>query len=173
MSPRPARSLVNAGRPGVARHRDPSATPCGRVAWLATLATRDETTPTHLSRVAAASSLLLGLVLVAVLPVVAGVASYVGVLAAASAVLAIVTGYFLWSRATVVVRAVAAFAAGATLAVELLQVFEGLPGARELGHLTLPQSLAAGSLAIIVLVLLLVDARRRRPEQAPDHPYAL
>lgn len=135
--------------------------------------TRDETTPTHLSRVAAASSLLLGLVLVAVLPVVAGVASYVGVLAAASAVLAIVAGYFLWSRATVVVRAVAAFAAGATLAVELLQVFEGLPGARELRHLTLPQSLAAGGLATIVLVLLLVDARRRRPEQAPDHPYAL
>lgn len=135
--------------------------------------TRDQTAPTCLSRVAAAASVLLGTLLVAVLPIVIDAASYVGVLAAAAAAMAILAGYCLWSKDTVVVRAAAAVAAGATLAVQLLQVFEGLPGARELAHTTLPQGLGAGILATSILVLLLVDARRRRPEQAPEHPYAL
>jgi hypothetical protein len=135
--------------------------------------TRDETSPTRLSRVAAASSLLLGLSLVAVLPVVTDVASYVGVLVGSSAAVAIVSGYALWARPTLMMRAVAAFAAGAPLGGLLIQTLEGLPGARRLGGLAPLGSLAVAGLASIVLVLLLVDARRRRPEQAPDHPYAL
>ncbi len=135
---------------------------------------RDETTtPTRVSRVAAASSLLLGLALITVLPVVADVASYVGVLTASSAAVAIVTGYALWRRPTLVMRAVAAFAAGATLAVLLLQSLDGLPGARRLGGLAPVGSLVVAGLASIVLLLLLADARRRRPDQTPDHPYAL
>jgi hypothetical protein len=135
--------------------------------------TRDQVTPTRCSRAAALSSVLLGASLVAVLPVLTRAAFYVGVLAAASAALALVAGSVLWSRATLIVRTVAALAAGSTLLGELLQIFQGLPGARELGRLTLVEIAAALGLSAAVLALLLADALLHRPEQAPDHPYAL
>jgi hypothetical protein len=100
-------------------------------------------------------------------------AFYVGVLAAASASLALVGGYVLWRRATLVVRTVAALGAGTTLVGQLLQIFQGLPGARELGHLTLVEGAAALGLAGAVIAFLLADALLHRPEQTPDHPYAL
>jgi hypothetical protein len=135
--------------------------------------TRDQTAPSHFSRVAALSSLLLGLVLVALLPAVTTAAFYVGVLTAASAVVALASGYVLWSRATLVARAVVALAAGGTLAVELLHVLKGLPGASDLGGRMPWESTAVGGLAGVVLVFLFVDALRRSPDRAPDHPYAL
>ena len=135
--------------------------------------TRDVTTPSSFSRFAAVSSLLLGAVLVAVVPALAHAAFYIGVLAGASAVVALAAGYVLWFRASLVARAVAALAAAATLVGEMLQVLEGLPGARGLGRLTPLESALAGALAVLVLGLLLVDSLRRHPEQAPDHPYAL
>jgi hypothetical protein len=134
---------------------------------------RDDTSPTGCSRVAAASSLLLGVVLAGGLPAVADAAFYVGVLAAASAAVALVAGYVLWTRASLVVRAVAALAAGGTLVLALFQVLQGLPGARELGRLTFLETALAFGLASAVLVFLVADALRRRPEETPDHPYAL
>jgi len=135
--------------------------------------TRDQTAPSHFSRVAALSSLLLGLLLVALLPAVAQAAFYVGVLTAASAVAALASGYVLWSKATLVARAVVAIVAGGTLAVELLHVLKGLPGASELRSRMPWESTVAGVLAGVVLAFLLVDALRRRPDEAPEHPYAL
>ena len=135
--------------------------------------TRDQTTPTRCSRGAAVSSVLLGASLVAVLPVLTRAAFYVGVLAAASAALALVAGYVLFTRATLVVRTVAALAAGSTLLGHMLQILEGLPGARGLGRLTLLEGGAALGLAAAVIAFLLTDALLHRPEQAPDHPYAL
>jgi hypothetical protein len=133
----------------------------------------EQTAPSRFTRVAAASSLLLGALLVAALPVLTDAAFYVGVLAGASAAVAISAGYVLWSRAGLVPRAVAALGAGATLAGVLLEVLGGLPGAAGLGRLTPLQGVAAGGLAVVVLVFLLLDARRRRPDQTPEHPYAL
>jgi hypothetical protein len=112
--------------------------------------------------------------LVVVLPDLARAAFYVGVLAAASASLALVAGYALWSRATLVVRTVAALAAGSILLGQVLQIFQGLPGAaRELSRLTFLETSAALLLASAVIAFLLADALLHRPEQAPDHPYAL
>lgn len=133
----------------------------------------DETAPTGLSRVAAAASLLLGLALAVVLPAIVQAVSYVGVLAAVSAAVALVTGYVLWTRATMVVRALAALGAGATLAGQVLQFLRALPGAHELGPVTRWESGPACLLASAVVVSLLLDARRRRVEPPQEHPYAL
>jgi hypothetical protein len=135
--------------------------------------TRDGEAPTCCSRVAAVASVLLGLVLVAVLPAASAAAFYLAVLAGVSAAVTIVAGYVLWSRATLVVRSVAALAAGGTLVAQVLQVSLGLPGAGGLGPLTVLETGVALGLPVAVLVLLFADALRRRPEQAPDRPYAL
>ncbi len=135
--------------------------------------TRGETSPTHLSRLAAASSLLHGVALVWVLPAATAAAFYVGVLGASFAALAILSGSVLWSRATLCVRGAAALSAGATLTVALLQAAAGLPGAGRLAHLDPVDLVVVGGFAAVVLAFLMLDARRRHPEQAPDHPYAL
>lgn len=135
--------------------------------------TRDEAAPSGSSRVAAAASLMLGAVLLFVLPTLVDAAFYVAVLAAAAAVVAISAGLHLWTRVTLVARAVAGLTAGATVLGELAQLSVGLPGAPGLDRLgPLEGSLAAGC-AAVVLVFLVVDAVRRQPEQAPDQPYAL
>lgn len=136
-------------------------------------ATRDETAPTSFSRVAAASSLLLGTTIVGVIHALAEAAFYVGVLAAVSASLTLVAGYVLWSHATMVVRAMAAFGAGATLAGLLLQLLGALPGTGGVGRLMRWEGVVAFLLSAAVVVFLLLDARRRRPEDSPDRPYAL
>lgn len=135
--------------------------------------TRDDTTPSRFSRTAAGSSLLLGVTLVAVLPDVLSAAFYVGLLAAVTASLALVGGYVLWSHATIVVRAMATLGAGATLAGELLQSLHGLPGARQLDALSRWEGVAAFLLASAIVLLLLLDARRRGAEDPHEHPYAL
>jgi hypothetical protein len=135
--------------------------------------TRDDEAPTCCSRVAAVASVLLGLVLVAVLPAAAAAAFYLAVLAGVSSAVTIVAGYVLWSRASLVVRSVAALAAGGTLVAQVLQVSLGLPGAGGLGSLTVLETGVVLGLPGAVLLFLLADALRRRPEQAPDHPYAL
>jgi hypothetical protein len=129
--------------------------------------------PTRCTRGAAVLSLLLGLVLVVSLPVLAGAAFYVGVLAAALAAVALGAGAVLWSHDTLVVRAGAILAAVPILLGELLAFSLGLPGAHELAELTVLRALAAVVLAAGVLVLLLADAFRSRPEETPDSPYAL
>lgn len=136
-------------------------------------ATRDASTPSGLSRAAAAASLLLGGSLVVVLPTLLDSAFYVGVLAVAVAALAFAAGYGLWSRAGLVDRAAAGVAAGSSLLVQLTQILVGLPGAPGLSRVSLVESGLALGFAAAVLVFLTLDALRRRPEPAPDHPYAL
>lgn len=135
--------------------------------------TRDETTPSSVSRVAAAASLLLGGVLLDALPDLMDAAFYVAVLAAASAAVAIVSGYVVWTRASLVARTVAALAAGVVLVGGLLQFFLGLPGIRGAGPLTPLENGMALATASLVLVFVAADAVRRTPEEAPDRPYAL
>lgn len=136
-------------------------------------ATRDASTPSGCSRAAAAASLLLGGSLVVVLPTLLDSAFYVGVLAVAVAALAFAAGYGLWSRAGLVDRAAAGVAAGSSLLVQLTQILVGLPGAPGLSRVSLVESGLALGFAAAVLVFLTLDALRRRPEPAPDHPYAL
>lgn len=135
--------------------------------------TRGETTPSSCSRVAAGASLLLGGLLLDSLPGLMSEAFYVAVLAAASAAVSIVAGYLLWVRVTLVSRAVVALAAASALAGELLQIFLGLPGLRDLDrHSTVGLGFALAA-AGAVLVFLAADALQRKPEPAPDRPYAL
>lgn len=135
--------------------------------------TRGETTPSSCSRVAAGASLLLGGLLLDSLPDLMSEAFYVAVLAAASAAVSIVAGYILWVRVTLVSRAVVALAAGSALAGELLQVFLGLPGLRDLDRQSTVGLGFALAAAGAVLVFLAADALQRKPEPAPDRPYAL
>lgn len=135
--------------------------------------TRGETTPSSCSRVAAGASLLLGGLLLDSLPDLMSEAFYVAVLAAASAAVSIVAGYILWVRVTLVARAVVALAAGSALAGELLQIFLGLPGLRDLDRQSTVGLGFALAAAGAVLVFLAADALQRKPEPAPDRPYAL
>lgn len=135
--------------------------------------TRGETTPSSCSRVAAGASLLLGGLLLDSLPGLMSEAFYVAVLAAASAAVSIVAGYLLWVRVTLVSRAVVALAAGSALAGELLQIFLGLPGLRDLDRQSTVGLGFALAAAGAVLVFLAADALQRKPEPAPDRPYAL
>lgn len=135
--------------------------------------TRGETTPSSCSRVAAGASLLLGGLLLDSLPGLMSEAFYVAVLAAASAAVSIVAGYLLWVRVTLVSRAVVALAAASALAGELLQIFLGLPGLRDLDRQSTVGLGFALAAAGAVLVFLVADALRRKPEPAPDRPYAL
>lgn len=135
--------------------------------------TRGETTPSSCSRVAAGASLLLGGLLLDSLPGLMSEAFYVAVLAAASAAVSIVAGYALWVRVTLVSRAVVALAAGSALAGELLQIFLGLPGLRDLDRQSTVGLGFALAAAGAVLVFLAADALQRKPEPAPDRPYAL
>ncbi len=136
-------------------------------------AARDDVTPSGFARGAAGASLLLGALLLVVLPALAEAAFYVGVLAAAAAVVALVAGGTLWSNAGLVARAAATLAAASTVLAELIQILVGLPGARGLSQLSQLGNLLALGLAGTVLVFLALDARRRTPESAADHPYAL
>lgn len=135
--------------------------------------TRGETTPSSCSRVAAGASLLLGGLLLDSLPGLMSEAFYVAVLAAASAAVSIVAGYLLWVRVTLVSRAVVALAAASALAGELLQIFLGLPGLRDLDRQSTVGLGFALAAAGAVLVFLAADALQRKPEPAPDRPYAL
>ena len=135
--------------------------------------TRGETTPSSCSRAAAGASLLLGGLLLDSLPDLMSEAFYVAVLAAASAAVSIVAGYALWVRVTLVSRAVVALAAGSALAGELLQIFLGLPGLRDLDRQSTVGLGFALAAAGAVLVFLVADALQRKPEPAPDRPYAL
>lgn len=135
--------------------------------------TRGETTPSSCSRVAAGASLLLGGLLLDSLPDLMSEAFYVAVLAAASAAVSIVAGYLLWVRVTLVSRAVVALAAASALAGELLQIFLGLPGLRDLDRQSTVGLGFALAAAGAVLVFLAADALHRKPEPAPDRPYAL
>lgn len=135
--------------------------------------TRGETTPSGCSRVAAGASLLLGGLLLDSLPDLMSEAFYVAVLAAASAAVSVVAGYVLWVRVTLVSRTVVALAAGSALAGELLQIFLGLPGLRELDRQSTVGLGFALAAAGAVLVFLAADALQRKPEPAPDRPYAL
>lgn len=134
---------------------------------------RGDDAPTRCSRVAAVASLLLALTVVATLPVTSEAASYVGVLAASAAAVIVVAGALLWSRPTLVVRSVAALAAGAILVGDALNAWFGIPGAHELEQLTRLEAVVTLGLPGLVLLLLLADALRRRPEPAPERPYAL
>ncbi len=135
--------------------------------------TRESTRPSTCSRAAAAASLFLGALLLDALPDLAHAAFYVAVLAAAAAAIGIVSGYLLLTRVTLLVRTVAFAAAAVVVAGELLQVFPGLPGVRDLGRLTAGELLLVLLAAISVMGLLVADAIRRKPEPAPDRPYAL
>lgn len=135
--------------------------------------TRGETAPSGCSRVAAGASLLLGGLLLDSLPDLMSGAFYVAVLAAASAAVSIVAGYVLWVRVTLVSRTVVALAAGSALAGELLQIFLGLPGLRDLDRQSTVGLGFALAAAGAVLVFLAADALQRKPEPAPDRPYAL
>lgn len=135
--------------------------------------TREQTRPSTCARVAAAASVLLGALLLDALPDLVQAAFYVAVLAAAAAVVALVAGYLLWTRVTLVPRTVAFLTAGAVIAGELLQLFPGLPGVRDLGRLSAVELLLVLVTAASVMVFLAVDALRRKPEPAPDRPYAL
>ncbi|HSE10370.1 MAG TPA: hypothetical protein VLB29_17035 [Nocardioidaceae bacterium] len=136
--------------------------------------TRDQATPTGWARSAAATSALLGATLVAVLPTLIDAAFYLGLLGSATALLAFSAACALWTQSTLVNRTMAAIAAGSTVVALLLQLSRGLPGvATELGRLTLLEIGSAMGLGVGVLALLLLDALLHRPEQRPDHPYAL
>jgi hypothetical protein len=135
--------------------------------------TRDDTSPSSASRIAAAGSLLLGGSLLLALPGLAAAAFYVAVLAAATAAVALVTGLLLWVRVTLVARAVAGLVALAALLGVLVDTFLGFPGAAELEQRSWAEGYLAPLLAGTVLVFLGLDAVRRRAEPVPDHPYAL
>lgn len=128
--------------------------------------------PSQCSRVAAIASVLLAAGLGGVLPELVSAAAYVAVLAAFAAVVLVLAGAVLWSRPTMVVRAVTALAAGSLVLLAVLQVLVGLPGAAGLEALPVLHGVPL-LLAPAILVLLLVDAVRRGPEEAPQQPYAL
>ena len=135
--------------------------------------TRATATPSGWSRAAAAASVLLGAALLVVLPKLLAAAFYVGVLAAAVALLATCAGCALWSRGGLLVRAGAVVAAGSSLLVQLTQIFVGLPGAPGLSEVSTAENAMALVFAGAVLGFLMLDARRYTPERAPEHPYAL
>lgn len=135
--------------------------------------TLEHTRPSPCSRVAAAASIVLGALLLEALPDLVRAAFYVAVLATAAAVVAIVAGYLLWTRVTLVPRTVAFLTAGAVIAGELLQLFPGLPGVRDLGRFSATELLLVLVAAGTVMLFLVVDALRRKPEPMPDRPYAL
>lgn len=128
--------------------------------------------PSQCSRGAAVAAVLLAAGLGGVLPELVSAAAYLAVLAAFAAVVLVVAGAVLWSRPTMVVRAVTALAAGGPVLLAVLEVSVGLPGAAGLEGLSVLQGTPL-LLAPVVLVLLVVDAVRRGPEQAPQQPYAL
>lgn len=134
---------------------------------------RATATPSGCSRAAAAASVLLGAALLVVLPTLLAAAFYVGVLAAAVALLATSAGCALWSRDGLLVRVGAGVAAGSSLLVQLTQIFVGLPGAPGLSQVSLAQNALALCFAGAVLCFLMLDARRHTPERVPEHPYAL
>lgn len=135
--------------------------------------TREQTRPSTCSRLAAGASVVLGVLLLDALPGLVRVAFYVAVLATAAAAVAIVAGYLLWTRVTLVPRTVAFLTAGAVVAGALLQLFPGLPGVRNLDRLSAVELLVVLVAAASVMVFLVADALRRKPEPAPDRPYAL
>ncbi|HEU4511907.1 MAG TPA: hypothetical protein VFR87_02265 [Nocardioidaceae bacterium] len=135
--------------------------------------TREQTVPSTCSRAAAGASLLLGGLLLDSLPGLMHEAYYVAVLAAAAALVSVGAGLVLWTRPTLLSRNVAGLAAGATLAGELLQIVLGLPGVRDLDRQSSVGLGFALAAAGVVLVFLAADALRRKPEPAPDRPYAL
>lgn len=135
--------------------------------------TGEQTRPSTCSRVAAAASVVLGALLLDALPDLVRAAFYVAVLATAAAAVAIVAGYLLWTRVTLVPRTVAFLTAGAVIAGELLQLFPGLPGVGDLGRLSAVELLLVLVAAASVMVFLVADALRRKPEPTPDRPYAL
>jgi len=126
-----------------------------------------------LSRAAAVSSLLLGIALIVVLPTLVKAAGYVGVLAGASSTVAMAGAFMLWSRATLVARALIVLAAAVTVFGQIIQAVLGLPGARELGQPKLMGNGIVIGFAVAALLFLVVERLCRRPEQTPDHPYAL
>lgn len=135
--------------------------------------TREQLRPTTCSRAAAAASIALGALLLDALPDLVRAAFYLAVLAAAAAVVALAAGYLLWTRVSLVPRTVAFMTAGAVLTGELLQLFPGLPGVGDLGSVSTLEVLLLLVAAASVMALLVADALRRKPEPAPDRPYAL
>lgn len=128
---------------------------------------------TRCARTAGLVSLVLGSSLLLRMQHFVDAAFYVAVLAAAAACIALVAGALLWERDSLVVRTVAALTAAVVLAAELTAAVAGLPGAPGLAAGSMLEGVRHAALPASVLTLLVVDGRRRRPEQAPDHPYAL
>lgn len=128
---------------------------------------------TRCARSAGLGSLVLGSTLLLRMQHFVDSAFYVAVLAAAAACIALVAGALLWERDSLVVRTMAGLTAAGVLAAELTAALVGLPGAPALATGSLLQDLLHLSLPATVVALLVVDAGRRQPEQAPDHPYAL
>lgn len=137
------------------------------------LGSREQTRPSTCSRLAAGASIVLGALLVDALPDLAKTAFYVAVLATAAAAVALVTGFLLWTRVTLVARTLAFLTAGAVVTVELLQLFPGLPGVRDLGRVSVVELVLLLVAAAAVMVLLGTDALRRKPVPPPDRPYAV
>ncbi len=128
---------------------------------------------TRCARAAGLASLALGSSLLLRMQQFVDAAFYVAVLAAAAACIALVAGALLWERDTLVVRTVAALTASVVLAAELTAAVAGLPGAPDLVAGSVLEGMLHAALPAAVVALLVVDGRRRQPEQAPDHPYAL
>ena len=128
---------------------------------------------TRCARAAGLASLVLGATLLLRMQHFVDAAFYVAVLAAAAACIALVAGALLWERDSLVVRTVAGLTASAVLASELTAAVGGLPGAPGLAVGSLREGLLHVVLPAAVVALLVVDGRRRQPEHAPDHPYAL
>lgn len=135
--------------------------------------TREAAVPSRCSRSAAGASLLLGAVLLGSLPAMDATAPYLAILGLAAALVAIAAGAVLWRRATLVARTVTAVAAGAVVFAQVLHALLGLPGVGEVDRLAALEYAALLAVAGTVLTLLAADALGRKPEQAPDRPYAL
>lgn len=126
--------------------------------------------PTLRARVASGASLVLGAVLLAIVPALLDAADYVAVLGGTAAVVSIVGGRASWSRPSLTAWTTCATGAATVCVVVLLEIVLGLPGA---GGLPRFESVAVLVLASGVLLLTAADLPSRRPEETPEHPYAL
>lgn len=125
------------------------------------------------ARIASGASLVLGVVLLVIVPALLDAADYVAVLGGAAAVVAIVGGGALWSRPSLTAWTTCATGAATVCVTVMLELVLGLPGAGGLPRIGGLESGLVLSLASGVLLLTAAGRPLRRPEETPQHPYAL
>lgn len=129
--------------------------------------------PSSRAKLAAVTTLLLGLVFLSRLPQLADTAGYLAVLAGGVVVAGLLTGYRLWFGGHSESRLVAVTVAGLAFLGQVLNLLVGLPGARVLAGQIGLWGIAALMLEVLTVVVLVTDRDRRRAAPPARPPYAL